>query len=823
MNFHSLNHKFFDTPEKMLARARRCAFLNLGAAAGRSMSSYQIARSLRFRSGNSANLSRTLGSPTNQAKWTYSLWIKRSVLTSSSRMQLLMAGSGASDTTRFELNFCSSGDSSPGDKIQMNGGTTIFRRSNEIFRDTSAWMHVVLAVDTTQGTEANKLRCYVNNIELTWATTNAITTCGLNANAAAALIGKQTNNVEYFDGYVAETNFVDGQQLTPSSFGKIDTATGTWSPIKYAGAYGNNGFYLDFSDNSGTTSATLGADRSGNGNNWTPSGVSVTAGVSNDSFVDTPTNYGTDTGAGGEVRGNYCTWSNVDDSNSSVPTFSNGNLTVATNAANLSWAVGTQAFTTGKWYFEATFDVIGTGNNGTIGLLDAQSGIPVSSASANPWNRSDFWGYYGNSGNKFANSGTSTAYGAAFTAGDVIGIAFDVDNGNIWFSKNGTWQNSATGAEIAAGITTHAAFSGVTGKAWKPAITNATTLGNTCTLNAGQRPFANAAPSGYKALCTQNLPDPTIKKPNAYFDATLYAGSASTQSIVNAGGFQPDLVWIKDRSNAQDHKLTDSARGVTKALISDSTAAETTDANGVTAFNSNGFSIGAGTRNYSDSNLDNYVAWQWKTGATPGFDVQAFSASGATVVNHNLGVTPAMVIIKNRASITPWYVHHRAASLSPSAGNGIQLNGTAASGSGSVSLSAWSSTTITTVAGIQSGNTGAILFAQVAGFSKFDSYTGNGSANGPFVWCGFRPRWIMIKRTDSTGNWVIIDTARQTYNILGSDVWANLANAEGSDLYLDVLASGFKVRATGTDVNASSGTYIYAAFAESPFKYARGR
>ena len=312
---------------------------------------------------------------------------------------------------------------------------------------------------------------------------------------------------------------------------------------------------------------------------------------------------------------------------------------------------------------------------------------------------------------------------------------------------------------------------------------------------------------------------PTINRGDDYFAVVTYTGNGSSQSITGLR-FQPDFVWIKGRSGATDHALYDAQRGVQKRLESNTTDAEATSDNGVTAFNSDGFSIGSLAQ--VNTNGATYVAWCWKESATAGFDIvtTTMNASGSTTINHSLGVTPSFVITKNRNGTVAWNVYSTVLGTNQY----LQLNATIAA----TTLSDfWGSPTSTQFTfGSPFANTGtyvAYLFAEVAGFSRFGSYTGNGSSDGPFVFCGFRPRWVMIKRTDSTQNWQIFDTSRDTFNVSQNSLFPNLSNAETSGYAIDVLSNGFKIRETGTNSNASGGTYIFASFAENPFKNALAR
>jgi hypothetical protein len=288
-------------------------------------------------------------------------------------------------------------------------------------------------------------------------------------------------------------------------------------------------------------------------------------------------------------------------------------------------------------------------------------------------------------------------------------------------------------------------------------------------------------------------------------------------------------------------------RGSTKQLYSNATDVEGTVTDALTAFNSNGFSLGANVG--LNQNATTYVAWQWKAGgtavtntsgsitstvsagATQGFSVLTYTGNGTAgaTVGHGLGVAPKMVIVKRRSAIESWGVYH--ASL-PSAAYYLVLNSTAAQdgAGGSIWNSTAPSSTVLTLGTSTYSNTNtstyvAYCFSEVAGYSKFGSYTGNGSSNGPFVYFGFRPKLVLYKRTDTTGNWNIFDSSRDTYNPEQSTLWPNLSNAESvsSSYAIDFTSNGMKLRTTNTDFNASGGTYIFAAFAENPFKNSLAR
>ena len=792
---------------------------NLLLTAPAAASTTGVSRSLRFNSADSAYLSRTPASDGNRRTWTWVGWVKRSVLGST---QALMSVQGTSDSTTAQFWF------SADDKFRFGIETADIFVTDAVFRDCSAWYHIVFAFDATNATSADKMILYVNGVRQTTSTYTAPsnTDYGFNRASAVHSIGRRQNNSDwYFNGYLADCYLVDGQQLTPSSFTETDATTGQLIPKAFSGTYGTNGFHLDFADNSAATATTLGKDTSGNGNNWTPNNLSVTAGAGNDSLVDVPTNgVQTDTGVGGQVRGNYCTWNPLDAV--SGISLANGNLDSTISSSGVRR--GTIAVSSGKWYWEISITSAADRNVG-IAKVD-----PFVSSASYLGSVSGQIGYYDSqsfpsgAGVLINNGAAGVNYGAYYVNGDVIGVALNLDAGQITFYVNGVSQGVAV--------------TGITGT-WSPAISGGSSAGASMSANFGQRAFAYTAPSGFKALCTANLPAPLVTKPNTVMDVKLYTGNSGNQSITLPGGFNPDLVWIKSRSNSQGNYLFDAIRGGAGILRSNTTIAETTGTTYL-SFDTSGFS----SLNGLSSNGYTYAAWCWDAGSstvtntagsitssvranpTAGFSVVTYTAtSGTNTIGHGLGVAPALIINKRRDSAENWYAYH----TSLGSGNYLVLNATNASaalswGGAPTSTVFYNSTSSFMTNG---GTYVAYCFSPVVGYSSFGNYIGNGSADGPFVYTGFRPRWIMIKplyQYDGGGStvnstaWYIYDSARGTYNGNGAILGANNSYAEENNATdIDFLSNGFKLRNTRA-VNTSSGA-IYAAFAESPFNYARAR
>jgi hypothetical protein len=786
----------------------------------KSSGGYVIQRSVRLRSSASAYLNRTPGSSSNRTTWTWSGWVKRGTLggTAGTTPYFFASSSAGTDAAFLACGFNS-------DQLVITGYATDYLQTNAVYRDPSSWYHIVIAFDSTQATASNRIKFYVNGVQITsFSTANYVTlnfASPVNLNQAHYIGGYNIGSgmVVYYDGYLTEINFIDGQQLTPTSFGAFNATTGVWQPIKYTGTYGTNGFYLNFGNNASTT--TLGYDTSGNGNNWTTNNISLTAGSTYDSMTDVPT-------LTSATVANYAVLNPLDWQNTSFP-ITNGNLTWTSTTTAGGSSRGTVGMTSGQWYWEITATSVGAGACG-VGVAKDNSTYYGSGQAL----------YSSDTGNKYID-GTSTAYGATWATGVVIGVAYDAGAGQITFYKNNASQGTIT-------------LSGYAGVNVCPVVADGSSLAFTLDANFGQRPFTYTPPTGYVALNTYNLPTPTIKNGAAYMAATTYTGNGSTISVLNSNNtttgvsFQPDFVWMKNRSNVADHALYDVLR--TAMLSSNTTAAEVAASN-VVSYNSNGFTIASGDSRLN-ANTNTYIGWNWKAGgtgvsntngsitstvsagATQGFSVVTYSGTGSVAtVGHGLGVAPKLIIGKRRNSTGNWQVYHGA--ISNMSSGFITLNSTNAFSTGSSAV--WNNTaptssvfTIGTDADLNaSGSTNvAYCFSEITGYSKFGSYSGTNTTDGPFVYCGFRPRFIMTKNITSGGTftygWAIFDTSRENYNINRSMLQADSSNAEDATINadIDILSNGFKPRYSANQYNGP-GTYIFVAFAENPFNYSLAR
>jgi hypothetical protein len=807
------------------------------------VSAYTVERSLRFNYSDSSYLSRTPSVSGNRRTWTWSAWVKLSNI-----------ASDINGVTPLFAQHYSSGTTSR-DYIQLyenkiwldfSNATSGSFRSTRLLRDPSAWYHLVMAVDTTQGTSTNRLKFYVNGEEVAWSTANYPSQnyeTAVNLSGTQMRIGGQTEGGYYISGYLAEVNFIDGLQLTASSFGENNSTTGAWQPKEYTGSYGTNGAYLKFTDSSATTASTLGKDYSSNANNFTPNGFSVSAGASNDSLLDSPTDTNTaDTGVGGQVSSNYCTFNAAAVGGG---TLTDGCLRVSTATATAT--VGTQSMKTGKWYFEVTTT---TAANPRVGVFDL--GV---SAPADLGGSAGSWCILNNSSRTYV-GGVVTEYGSYVgSSGSITMVAYDADAGKLWFGENGTWfasGNPATGA--------NPSLSSVTGSFIVPAVASGGGS-NVFDLNCGQRPFAYTAPSGFKTICTANLPTPSIIKPETAFETVLYSGNSNAAYSVSGLSFSPDFVWIKNRtlsgSGSSDHMVFDTIRGAQNFIKTNSTDTQGSGSNFLTAFTSDGFTPGTSTRTNETGN--NYAAWAWDGGSstltntdgsvtsyvrvnqTAGFSVVQYNTGNnlnTYTVGHGLGAVPRFIMIKGGYTTDTynWDIYH--AEYSPTQRLKINSSDALETQGGPWDDQRPSSTVIyqdnqnNYWYGTNRNNI-AYCFTDVPGYSRFGKWTNNNSTNGTYVHLGFRPKMILLKNTDNVEQWYILDSKRHTINVAppdGKNLQPSTTNSEGqnnaSTATIDFLSNGFKIRTTNPasgEISFGTRNYIFAAFAESPFKYARAR
>jgi hypothetical protein len=744
---------------------------------------------------NPGRLNRTFGTPTSQHVFTISMWIKRGVGSTVNGTSNTYAGAA------YDIMDCGGGTQNNQlwmyDNLNMYGNGLYFSTTN-VFRDLSAWYHIVVACNSgLSGT--NKMKIYVNGSEVTsFSTDNRADFPGTgdwNSNRVHS-IGGGSPVVNYFDGYIAESYFIDGQALAPSSFGETSNITGTWVPKKYSGTYGNNGYYLNFSNPS-----SLGTDTSGRGNNFT-----VVGNVTGTTDVPYPSPIST-------TVGNYAVW------DTATPHYADaykGNTRVSCTTGS---ALPTTMFVnSGKWYWEVKWV---SGTNPRIGFCNIAGAGQDLGGTANTWSRL-------NSPSRIYTNGSTSSFGTDPSVGDTIMLAMDVDAGKLWYGKNGSWEgsgNPATGANPAHTFTA--------GSYMSPAVASGS---GTPLFEAkfGSTGFTYTAPTAFKPLNTSNLPEPSIRKAPAYFKATAYTGNG-TSKVISGLNFAPNLVMLRSRAGGSTgvHDTVRSSGGSIPVIYTNQEAAQSAGGSYLTSFNSDGYTINNNTS--GNANATNFMGWAWKEDAIAGMDIVTYTGNGASVqtVAHNLSATPKFILVKPTSFIDAWFVWH----TGMSAGTSARFNTTTP---GNEFSSAFGGTLATSsnfyVGGAGSNYTSAsgqtyvaYLWTDIPGYSKFGTYTGTGSSNGPFVNLGFKPAWLLIKNISSNEQWAVMDSERPTpgNNNTGNFIPLQSTGSEDTNAsyhQVDKLGNGFKIRGNSQElINLSGNTYIYAAFAESPFKYSLGK
>ncbi len=907
--------------------------------------SYDVDRSLRFSGVGETRLNYTPASGGNKKTWTFSWWLKRGSI---ERKMLFGSYNSGATTAVVELQ-----DDHQLNFYDYNSGYRINLETTQVFRDPSAWYHFVIALDTTQSTDSNRVKIYVNGSQITDFASALYPSQNFeglfNDHTIQHAIGTEGSLQRlHFDGYMAEVYFLDGYAYDSSYFGETNATTGQWIPKEYTGSFGNNGYYLKFADNSSTSA--LGTDSSGNGNNLTPVNFSVTAGKTDDSFFDTPTK-------------NFATLSPIDRTYTTEVILSEANTRWQYNYKPASKTVrATMALpSTGKIYIEWENEQPSSqGGRMSWGLVRYNS--EKQNYDVQAYNDVDYVSI--SFGGSIWVGTTNITAPASFSAptyytGERSAMAIDCSTGDFWLGKvasNGstTWyaNDGGTDGDPAAAINKTGTLPNfTTATEWIPfvgwhdggAASSTTYYAN---INFGNHSFLGTAPTGFTGLSSDVLATPTIKLPNKYFDTLLYSGNESGQSITGLN-FAPDWVWIKKRNESASHCLFDSLRGATKRLKSDNTDTELTQTDSLTAFNSDGFTLGG--NGHTSENGDTFVAWNWDAGETDsktytvtvvsdsgnkyrfdgfgtsavtldlaeggtytfnypsahplrfsttsdgthgggseyttgvssygnsvtitvadsapqlfyfctqhsgmggaintnstlgssnfdgsnqttvkasptsGFSIIKYTGTGSlNTIGHGLGVVPNVYIIKNRDASDNWIVYTTGIDGSLDFVY-LNLDNTKTNSGNTAPTSS-----VIEISGATTNDSGnkhiCYAFSEVAGYSKFGSYTANGSSSGisgPFIYTGFAPAWVMTKRTNSSASWEIHDNKRPAYNPHSFRLLADGNNSEATSNHVDFVSNGFKIRNTYSGMNGSNGdTYIYLAFASAPFKYANAR
>ena len=798
---------------------------------------YEVENSCHFSDANKDHLKRTPGSASNRRTWTWSSWLKRS-RNDGTHMVFFTAVSGdLTEDDHFGIRF----DSGTANLIITWGDGNV-GVSAATHADSSAWFHLVVAIDTTQGTDTDRIKAYINGEAVTFGSTDLPSQnheYGINK-AQEHNIGTRVvyNDSNYFDGYMAEIHFVDGTQLTPSSFGETDSTYGHWKPKEYAGAHGTNGFYLPFDD-----SSDLGDDESANTNDWTEVNISALNQVK-----DSPSN-------------NFCTWQ--EEAGFGVRALTSSGRRYEPNGG-AGYLFANMGMTTGKWYFEVCQVTAG---NGYHTMIVSDFKAKTMGASLNPGDAGVYAVYSGTyfySGEGDINLG----FGSPGSNGDISAMAIDLDNNKLWVAKNNTWYNSGDPAN---GTNQTQDMDGQVNKHVRIATThqNASYTGRD-QLNCGQDSSFSGAktaqgntdsngigdffytpPSGFLAICSKNLAKASFAPivPKNYFNTILYTGDDQTGKSITGVGFQPTFSWIKEMQGAAHHVLHDAARGATAGRISSNRTAVEDATDSMASFDSDGFTVGSSAA-YINSDSANIVAWNWygggagssntegsinttKTSADTdaGFSIMTYTGNateGATI-GHGLTSAPEVVMTKRRASSAGgWMVFHIDNTSEP-ATEELNLEVTEATQD---SANIWNDTlpsnTVITLGnnGVINGNNDtfvAYAWHSVEGFSKFGSYVGTNNADGAFVYLGFKPALVITKAASRTGHWNMQDNKNNPTNRVNKVIFANTNDGQYTDpnaaCLIDFTSNGFKWRNNDDNNNDTGETYIYMAWAAVPAKF----
>jgi len=811
---------------------------------------FEIKRSLRFNRADTNYIERTPSSNGNKRTWTFSAWIKRGQLTS--LQTFFSAGTNNPDVI---VKF------TPADQFEISryGGSYQTQvTSTQLFRDPSAWYHIVGAVDTTQATASNRVKMYVNGTQITdFANSNYPSQNyeypEINDTGFSNKIGKHGSNSQNFDGYMAEINFIDGLQLTPSSFAETNADTGQWVPIDTSGlTFGTNGFRLQLSDNSGTTATTLGKDTSGNGNNFTPYNFSVAAGAGNDSLEDTPTN-------------NFPTINPISGYSTNFLSASNANLDFS--MPNNHWAISTFPIpASGKWYAECVFTDVQTGD---VSVINPNMLNDDSNSFDGRWNGIA----YKNAGYIRVDNTQTQGPLTAISNNAIVGIKIDRDAGTVAFTINGVAQGNAENISSM----TDSSVLVVANRRNSSAGSNP--IGS---QNYGQRPFSYL-PAGFKALNSKNIPDPTILLPNQHFNTVLYSGDGNATKSITGIGFKPGWLWLKGRNTNYSHLLYDAVRGAgsLKAMNSNETRPEGSTVQDdstfgfLNSFDSDGFSVtkGSDSTSYTNGGSSNYVAWNWYAGETDSatYRVVVVSDSGnkyrfrnsantatfaqsAVTLNLAEGGTYTFDQSDSTMSSHPMKLSTTAngthgGGSSYNTGVTYELDGSTVTESAFVSgfSSATSRKLIITVAAsaptlyyychYHSGMGGQANTNSTAGSSNFDgsiqttvkanttagfsivTYTGTGSAGATIGHgLGVTPDAILIKRRDAADNWMVYHNQANA-GVDPEDYYGELnstsVNVNSTIMLNDTAPTSTSITLGGDNsVNGSSATYVSYVFSE---------
>lgn len=791
----------------------------------------QIPASIVFDHNDPDYLSQTFGAPDDGTTWTLSFWIKLGIGVINNDSELILsAGTSATDNTRISV-----GNNGNLTFTYEVGGSTIDSIGHQAFflQDPTAWYHIVITYDSNEVVASDRIKIWSNNrrtVEFNPSNFPLLAATSHIGSAVEHRIGGNDWNGTVGDnrGYLADFYFIDGTALTPSTFGEL--VDDSWQPIAASPTYGTNGFLLEFGDN-----LELGDDTSGNTNDFTENSITAA-----NQRVDSPTQ-------------NHLTLNPWRVGKAGFPDaeLHFGNRQLIAEAANLvtSWATAALP-KTGKYYWEVDCVLIANAAECAVGVVDQLADPQLV---GRLWQDNHGWGIR-NSGTTVLEVVHDLAVLSTFTdtgtmqTGDYVMVAYDNATRELWFGINGSWLDSGdpgAGTNPAVTFTATEVFD----NQLIPAVEVSGTAGNIMQFRAGADDFEGSIPTGFLTLRVDSWPDVAITKPSDFFDYITWDGDNTSPRTIAGADFQPDMAWVKDIANAGNHIIADDIRGAgivhrnNATTIADDAAHATGE---ISAFETDGISVQDGGTSGDDVNTTGrqYVALLWAESVLAGFDMVAYTGAAAPQnVAHALTVAPDFMYVRNRdtASDNEVYfgktVDGSAEQITDPETDSVQANTTAAL---TDSALPWDDTAPDAsnfrVGSDLSTNSNAedhlaYLWAEVEGFSKIGTYIGTGSnLPTPFIYCGFKPKMVLIKRLDSADDWAMFIKEGDNTNF-GADyeayehAWqfwrSNLAEADQSpgNPGMIICGSGFLLRETGFEYNTVS-EYAYIAFASVPFKHA---
>ena len=758
--------------------------------------------------GSADYLTRQNGSAfTNRKEVILSFWIQRNEF---SRQQAFFGG--VESSTGFILQFDVSTD-----KLFLSDGGD--KKTTAIYRDIG-WYHILVSYDTSQAVATNRTQLYINGEQVTsFSTAGSVALnsdiqgiSGQMTGSEVMRIGNYNNTVGNFypfNGYIAQACMLESVSIQQGDYSVsdfLDTYTlGTngsqFSPksdaeiAALATAAGGNSFCLDFAD-----SSNFGNDISANNNDFTTNSMS-----SANQSVHTPSKV-------------YATWNPLRNFASSTVTLSEGNLKFGGGDGPV---LSTKAIpSTGKWVVTGE---VGAGDF-TLGVATESVGTSKLGTDAKGFALVDTGVNLSSRTNSIDTNSTS-----ALSAGNKVIAAFDADTGKLWL-----------GSDTGSGYTYLGGGNPATGATPTFTISSTETLyfaggGANLTCDFGQNNFHGTVPSGFESLNSTTLTAPDYQGID-YFKPVLYTGNGtaigSGGKAVTGVGFRADFTWIKNRNAADSHILTDVVRGVTKYISSNSTAAEATNTESLSTFDTDGFTVG--NLNAVNTNTENYVSWNWLAGGTGSsntngsinstvtvadaghFSIGTYTGTGAAgTVGHGLPGAPEWYAVKNLTDVTAWLV----GSAFINGDQFLELQATKAVTTNADKFSNYASATVLNIGNNNEVNglndsMSFMAFRSVAGVCKVGSYTGNGNADGPYIDLGFKPAFFLQKKTSGTADWYIHDSKRNSFNVVDKHLRPSTSAIESTFTAMDFLSNGVKIRTSNGDFNTSTGNYIYLAMAD---------